>query len=93
MDDFYEAINKLLKPRKLGKALKDAKRRTSQAAHQLEQLGEDFINNPELFKEARRVAKYIADRGKSDQTFLDQLKQLVFRHNASDFTDVQIQTI
>ena len=45
MDDFYEAINKLLKPRKLGKALKDAKRHTSQAAHQLEQLGEDFIDN------------------------------------------------
>ena len=32
MDDFYNAINKMLKPRKLGKALKDAKRRTAQAA-------------------------------------------------------------
>ena len=93
MDDFYEAITKLLKPRKLGKALKDAKRRTSQAAHQLEQLGEDFIDNPELFKEARQVAKYIADRGKSDDVFTDQLTQLVFRHNASDFTDGQIKTI
>ena len=51
MDDFYKAINKLLKPHKLGKALKDAKKRTSQAAHQLEQLGEDFMQNPDLFKE------------------------------------------
>ena len=93
MDDFYEAINKLLKPRKLGKALKDAKKRTSQAAHQLEQLGEDFIDNPDLFKEARQVAKYIADRGKSDEVFTDQLTQLIFRHNASDFTDGQIKTI
>ena len=93
MDDFYEAITKLLKPRKLGKALKDAKRRTSQAAHQLEQLGEDFIDNPDLFKEARQVAKYIADRGKSDDVFTDQLTQLVFRHNVDKFTDGQIKTI
>ena len=93
MDDFYEAITKLLKPRKLGKALKDAKKRTSQAAHQLEQLGEDFIDNPDLFKEARQVAKYIADRGKSDDVFTDQLTQLVFRHNVDKFTDGQIKTI
>jgi hypothetical protein len=93
LDDFYAAINALLKPRKLGKALKDAKRRTSQAAHQLEQLGEDFIDNPDLFKEARQVAKYIADRGRSDEVFLDQLTQLVFRHNVDKFTDGQIKTI
>ena len=93
MDDFYDAINKLLKPRKLGKALKDTKKRTSQAAHQLEQLGEDFIDNPDLFKEARQVAKYVADRGKSDEIFLDQLTQLVFRHNVDKFTDGQIKTI
>ena len=93
LDAFYQALKPFLKPRKLGKALKDAKRRTSQAAHQLEQLCEDFIDNPELFKEARQVAKYIADRGKSDDVFTDQLTQLVFRHNASDFTDGQIKTI
>ena len=55
IDNFYEAISKLFKPRKLGKALKDAKKRTSQAAHQLEQLGKDFIDNPELFKKGRQV--------------------------------------
>ena len=70
MDDFYNAINKLLKPRKLGKALKDAKMRTAQAAYQLEKCGEDFIDNPELFKDARQVARYIADMGKSDEVFL-----------------------
>jgi hypothetical protein len=46
-----------------------------------------------LFKEARQVAKYIADRGKSDELFLDRLTQLVFQHNASDFTDGQTKTI
>jgi hypothetical protein len=93
MDDFYQAINKQLKPRKLGKALKDAKKHSSQAAYQLEQLGEDFIDNPDLFKEARQVAKYIADRGKSDEVFLEQLTQLVLRHNLDKFTDGQIKTI
>ena len=63
------------------------------AAHQLEQLGEDFIDNPKLFKEARQVAKYIADRGKSDEVFTDQLTQLVFRHNVDKFSDGQIKTI
>ena len=93
MDDFYSAINKLLKPRKLGKALKDAKRRTAQAAYQLEKFGEDFIDNPELFKDARQVAKYIADMGKTDEVFFDQLTQLVFRHYADELTDGQIKTI
>ena len=93
MDDFYEAINKLLKPRKLGKALKDAKKRTAQAAYQLEKLGEDFIDNPELFKEARKAAKYIADLGKSDEVFTDQLTQLLVRHNVDEFSDGQIKTI
>ena len=46
-----------------------------------------------MFKEARQVAKYIADRGKSDELFLDRLTQLVFQHNASDFTDGQTKTI
>ena len=93
MDDFYGAISKLLKPRKLGKALKDAKKRTSQAVFQLEKFGEDFIDNPELFKDARQVAKYIADMGKTDEVFFDQLTQLVFRHYADELTDGQIKTI
>ena len=93
MDDFYGAISKLLKPRKLGKALKDAKMRTAQAAYQLEKYGEDFIDDPELFKDARQVAKYIADMGKTDEVFFDQLTQLVFRHYADELTDGQIKTI
>ena len=60
MDDLsYEAIIKLLKPRKLGKALKDATGEHHKPAHQLVLwlLGEDFIDNAELFKAARQVAK------------------------------------
>jgi len=93
LEDFYLALKPLLKPQKKGKALKDAKERTAQAAYQLEKLGEDFIHNPELFKEARKVAKYIADKGKSEEVFTDQLTQLLVGHNVDEFTDGQIKTI
>jgi hypothetical protein len=93
LEDFYLALKPLLKPQKKGKALKDAKKRTAQAAYQLEKLGEDFIHNPELFKEARKVAKYIADKGKSEEVFTDQLTQLLVGHNVDEFTDGQIKTM
>ena len=93
LEDFYLALKPLLKPQKKGKALKDVKKRTAQAAYQLEKLGEDFIHNPELFKEARKVAKYIADKGKSEEVFTDQLTQLLVGHNVDEFTDGQIKTI
>ena len=93
MDDFYNAINKLLKPRKLGKALKDAKMRTAQAAFQLEKYGEDFIDNPELFRDARRVAKLIADTGKDENVFADQFSQLLSAHSADELTQGQVKTI
>lgn len=94
LDAFYDEANKLLKPKKKGKALKDAKHRTAQASYQREQLGDAFIEDkPELFKDARDVAKYIADTGKNEDVFSDQLSQLVFRHKALDLTDTQIQTL
>ena len=46
-----------------------------------------------LFKEARKVAKYIAEKGKSDEVFTDQLTQLLVGHNVDEFTDGQIRTI
>ena len=94
LDDFYEALKPLLKPKKKGKALKDAKHRTAQASYQREQLGDGFIEGkPELFKDARDVAKYIADVGKSEAIFTDQLAQLLFRHKALELSDTQIQTL
>ena len=94
LDDFYEALKPLLKPKKKGKALKDAKHRTAQASYQREQLGDGFIEGkPELFKDARDVAKYIADVGKGEAIFTDQLAQLLFRHKALELSDTQIQTL
>ena len=81
-------------PKKKGKALRDAKHRTAQASYQREQLGDAFIEGkPELFKDARDVAKYIADKGNDEDIFSDQLSQLIFRHKALDLTDTQILTL
>ena len=94
LEDFYFALKPLLKPQKKGKALRDAKQRTAQASYQREKLGDAFIEGkPELFKDARNVAKYIADKGNDEDIFSDQLSQLIFRHKALDLTDRQIQTL
>ena len=94
LDDFYNALKPLMKPQKRGKALKDTKHRTAQASYQREQLGDAFIEGkPELFKDARDVAKYIADTGKDEAVFSDQLTQLLFRHKALELSDTQIQTL
>ena len=58
------------------------------------EIGDAFIDKPELFKDARDVAKYIADKGNDEDIFSDQLSQLIFRHKALDeFTDGQINTL
>ena len=94
IEGFYSALKPLLKPKKKGKALRDAKRRTAQASYQREQLGDAFIEGkPKLFKDARDVAKYIADKGNDEDIFSDQLSQLIFRHKALDLTDTQILTL
>ena len=94
LEDFYIALKPLLKPKKKGKALRDAKHRTAQASYQREQLGDAFIEGkPELFKDARDVAKYIADKGNNEDIVSDQLSQLIFRHKALDLTDTQILTL
>ena len=94
LEDFYSALKPLLKPKKKGKALRDAKHRTAQASYQREKLGDAFIEGkPELFKDARDVAKYIADKGNDEDVFSDQLSQLIFRHKALDLTDTQIHTL
>ena len=94
LEDFYRALQPLLKPKKRGKALRDAKYRTTRARYQRKRLGDAFIEGrPKLFKDARDAAKYIADKNKDREVFNDLLSQLIFRHKALDLTDEQIQTL
>lgn len=56
LDEFYALFKPLLKPRARGKALKDKKVRTAQAAFQREKLGDAFIENDALITAARNSA-------------------------------------
>jgi hypothetical protein len=60
MDEFYNELDKLLKPKSLGKMLKDKKKRTAQSAYQKEQLGDAFIDNTQLLSKAKQSALSIS---------------------------------
>ena len=45
MNAFYCELDKLLKPKSLGKILKGKKKRTAQSAYQKERLGDAFVDN------------------------------------------------
>jgi len=61
MDDFYRELDKLLKPKPLGKMLKDKKKRTAQSAYQKEQLGDAYIDNKLLLSKAKQSAFQLAE--------------------------------
>ena len=61
MDAFYRELDKLLKPKSLGKMLKDKKKRTAQSAYQKEQLGDAFIDNTQLLSKAKQSAFQLAE--------------------------------
>lgn len=60
LDEFYEGIKRLMKPVPRGKALKDKKKRVSQKEYQKEKLGEAFVDNDALFREAKKAARDLA---------------------------------
>ena len=61
MEEFYRELDKILKPKPLGKALKDKKQRTAQSAYQKEQLGDAFIDDKELLSKAKQSAFQLAE--------------------------------
>ena len=61
MDAFYRELDKLLKPKSLGKMIKDKKKRTAQSAYQKEQLGAAFIDNTQLLSQAKQTAFQLAE--------------------------------
>jgi hypothetical protein len=54
LDEFYEALKPVLKPKPRGKMLKDKKKRTSQKEYQRDSKGEAFIDNDPLFSAAAK---------------------------------------
>ena len=61
LDEFYEALKPMLKPKPRGKMIKDKKKRTSQKEFQRDNKGEAFIDNDPLFSAAAKCAFDLAE--------------------------------
>ena len=80
LDEFYALLQPFLKPRARGKALKDKKTRTAQAAFQRDRLGDAFIDNKPLMIAARKSALELSERGASDDHIAARADELIAAH-------------
>ena len=80
LGDFYSLLQPSLKPRARGKALKDRKARTAQAAFQRAQLGDAFVENRPLMIAARRTAIELAGDKTSKEKVTNKVDQLIAQH-------------
>ena len=93
MDEFYSLIDKLLKPKSLGKALKDKKQRTAQSAYQREQLGDAFIDNNKLLSKAKQSAFQLAEVNADRDMIVTRANELVKEHSNEALSDEQLNTL
>ena len=70
LEEVYAHIEAKLKPKRTGKALKDAKRAMGQREYQREALGEGFVDNPPLVSSAKTACKAIAEEGGSPEAVI-----------------------
>ena len=80
LDEFYTSLKPLLKPRARGKALKDKKVRTAQAAFQREQLGDAFIENQSLMNAARKCAFGLSENRANVEDIAAKADELIVEH-------------
>ena len=93
MDEFYHELDKLLKPKPLGKALKDKKLRTAQSAYQKEQLGDAFIDNNKLLSKAKQSAFQLAEVNADRDMIVTRANELVKEHSNEALSDEQLNTL
>ena len=94
IDEFYEALKHLLKPKVRGKALRDKKKRSGQEAYQREQLGDGFIDNPPLISAAKSAALALADDDAEEDQIAAKALELASEHPCDDpLTDYQMETL
>ena len=93
LEDFYQALQKFLKPVARGKALKDKKKRTAQKAFQRERLGDAFIENKALLRDAHKVAFRLVEEDAGLNDISERIAQLLFNHDFTNVTDNQITTL
>ena len=93
MEEFYNELDKLLKPKLLGKALKDKKQRTAQSAYQKEQLGDAFIDNNVLLSKAKQSAFQLAEDNADKDMIVAKANELVKEHSNEALSDEQLNTL
>ena len=93
MDEFYRELDKLLKPKPLGKALKDKKQRTAQWAYQKEQLGDAFIDNTQLLSKAKQSAFQLAEVNADRDIIEAKAHELVKEYSNESLSTEQLDTL
>ena len=93
MEEFYRELDKILKPKPLGKALKDKKQRTAQSAYQKEQLGDAFIDNNVLLSKAKQSAFQLAEDNADRDMIVVKANELVEEHSNETLSHKQLDTL
>lgn len=93
MEEFYSLIDKLLKPKPLGKALKDKKQRTAQSAYQKERLGDAFIDNKILIHKAKQYAFQLAEDSADKDMIVAKAHELLKEHSNEALSPEQLDTL
>ncbi len=93
MDEFYRELDKILKPKPLGKALKDKKQRTAQSAYQQEQLGDAFIDNAQLLSRAKQSAFQLAEENADRDMIVERANELAKERTKEELSSMQINTL
>jgi len=93
MEEFYRELDKLLKPKPLGKALKDKKQRTAQSAYQREQLGDAYIDNNVLLSKAKQSAFQLAEDNADKDMIVVRANELVKEHSNETLSPKQLDTL
>ena len=93
MDEFYNELDKLLKPKSLGKMLKDKKKRTDQSADQKEQLGDAFIDNKILIHKAKQSAFQLAEDNADRAMMVAKAHELVKEYSNELLSTEQLDTL
>ena len=94
LEDFYALLRPFLKPRARGKALKDKKVRTAQAAFQKAQLGDAFIDNRPLMIAARKSALELVEKNDCGTQVGLKVDELIEEHcQNNSLSTAQSQTL
>ncbi len=94
LGDFYALLQPFLKPRARGKALKDKKKRTAQAAFQRAMLADAFVENRPLMIAARKIAIEFSDGKVSDEQVIKQVDKIIVEHSEyKPLSTAQKQTV